>query len=176
MAKKKINVQGLEIKIEPTNENDYISLTDIAKQSNAKRPEVVIQRWMKNNSTIRYLYLWEKIHNTDLNHTQMSVVYEELLDNMKAISPKRWIELTNAKGMFSRTGRGGGTYAHSDIAINFLYWLSPEFQIYFIKEFQRLKEEEANQKQIEWTVQKITDNLDEARNLIEKLSFRKKLK
>ena len=83
------------------------------------------------------------------------------------MSPKRWIELINSIGMISRTGRNGGTYAHKDIVISFLYWLSPEFQIYFIREFQRLKEMEYNQKSLEWHISRITDNVDELRNLLD---------
>lgn len=171
MGKKKINVEGLSIRIESINKDDYISLTDIAKHANNKRPEVVIQRWLQNNSTVRYLYRWEQIHNTKINHTELSVVLEEATDNMKYMSPKKWIELTNAVGLVSKTGRGGGTFAHKDIAINFLYWLSPEFQIYFIKEFQRLKEEEAQQKNLKWHISKITDNIEEVRNLLDTIPF-----
>ena len=167
MSKKKIKVQGLQIHIEAGNQSEYISITDIAKKSNNKRPERVIQNWLKNISTVKYLFTWEKIHNPTLKHPQMGGVLEFVLDNSNYMSPKKWIKLTNAIGIYTKAGRGGGTYAHKDIAFNFLYWLSPEFQIYFIKEFQRLKEEESNHKQLKWDIEKITDNIDEIRNILD---------
>ncbi len=160
--KKTLHVQGLAIAIEKIRDDDYVSLTDIAKQS-ADDPAYVIQNWMKNSSTVKYLYLWERIHNPAVNPIHLDDLLRTADDNRKIISPKSWIETLNAVGLRWKTGRGGGTLAHKDIALNFCYWLSPEFQIYFIKEFQRLKEEESERKGLEWHVRRITDLVDEAR-------------
>ncbi len=166
MKKNTINVQGLSITIEQVMENDYISLTDIAKV-NADDPAYVIQNWMKNSNTIRYLYRWEEIHNPAINPIHLDDLLKTANDNRRIISPKMWIETVNAIGLKWKTGRGGGTLAHKDIALNFCYWLSPEFQIYLIKEFQRLKEEEYGKKSLEWHISRITDLVDEARNWLD---------
>ncbi len=161
--KKTLHVQGLAIVIEKIKNDDYISLTDIAKQA-AEEPRFVIQNWMKNISTIQYLWEWEQLHNPDFNRVQLHTVIETTASNRLIMSPKKWVELTGAIGLISKSGRyDGGTLAHKDIALNFCYWLSPKFQIYLIKEFQRLKEEEAAQKGLEWHVQRLTDLVDEAR-------------
>lgn len=166
MLKKTLTVQGLSITIEKILDSDYISLTDIAK-INADEPAYVIQNWMKNNNTIRYLYLWEQIHNPRLNPIHLDDLLKTANDNRKIMSPKMWIETANAIGLRWKTGRGGGTLAHKDIAMNFCYWLSPEFQIYLIKEFQRLKDEEFSKKNLEWHVERITNLVDEARNWLD---------
>jgi KilA-N domain len=166
MKKKTINVQGLSITIEQVKDSDYISLTDIAKV-NADDPAYVIQNWMKNSNTIRYLYRWEEIHNPALNPIHLDDLLKTANDNRRIISPKMWIETVNAIGLQWKTGRGGGTLAHKDIALNFCYWLSPEFQIYLIKEFQRLKEEEFSKQSIEWHISRITDLVDETRNWLD---------
>ena len=173
MGKKKIEVQGLQIRIEPVNDNDYISLTDIAKQSAEMRPAVTIQSWLRNSNTILFLDTWEKVHNPNYKVSQMTDFLLEASSNRKSISPKKWIETTNAIGFRVKSGRGGGVFAHKDIAINFCYWLSPPFQVYFIKEFQRLKEEESERRNLEWHVSKITDNIDEVRNLLDTIPGQK---
>jgi len=121
MAKQKIKVDGLSVRIKQVDGNDYISLTDIAKRD-TKEPRFLIQNWMKNSNTIRYLYKWEEIHNP-LNRVQLHTVLESATNNRFTMSPKKWIELVDAIGITSIGGRGGGTFAHSDIAINFCYWL-----------------------------------------------------
>ncbi|MCF8245018.1 MAG: KilA-N domain-containing protein [Saprospiraceae bacterium] len=166
MKKKTINVQGLAITIEQVKEDDYISLTDIAKQS-SEEPRFVIQNWMKNSSTINYLWEWELLHNPNLNRVQLHTVLEMTASNRFVMSPKKWIETTGAIGLVSKAGRSGGTLAHKDIAINFCYWLSPKFQIYLIKEFQRLKEEEFSKKSLEWHISRITNLVDETRNWLD---------
>lgn len=163
---KKIEVQGLKIHVEQIKDDDFISLTDIAKQS-SEEPRFVIQNWMKNSNTISYLWEWELFHNPKLNRVQLHTVLETTVSNRFVMSPKKWIELTGAIGLISQPGRNGGTLAHKDIALNFCYWLSPKFQIYLIKEFQRLKEEEFSRKNLEWHLTKITHNIDEVRNLLD---------
>lgn len=172
MTKKKISVQGLAIAIEQIKDEDYISLTDIAKQS-TDEPRFVIQNWMKNTSTVMYLWEWEKLHNPNFNRVQMHTVLETTATNRFVMSPKKWIELTGAIGMVSQPGRSGGTLAHKDIALNFCYWLSPKFQIYLIKEFQRLKEEEYSRKNLEWHVERITNLVDETRNWLDTIPGQK---
>ena len=142
MAKEKIIVQGVEIRIETGDSKDYISLTDIAKNRRGDEPRFVIRNWMSTRNTILYLSTWEELHNPDFNSAGFRTVRDDFFET-GSLTPKSWLEKTDAIGIESRAGRYGGTYAHSDIALNFCYWLSPAFQVYFIKEFQRLKQEEA---------------------------------
>ena len=165
--KKKINVQGLEIRIEPVEKQDYISLTDIAKQSSNK-PQFVIINWIRNMQNLKFLITWETVHNPDFNLVHLHKVKDLASDNRILLSPSKFVKETNAIGLYTRAGRyNSGTFAHKDIALNFCFWLSPEFQVYFIKEFQRLKEEEAQRKNLEWHVKKLTDNVEEMRNLLD---------
>ncbi len=153
MAKKKqVLVDGLTISIDTINANDYINLTDIAKKRTIK-PDAIIQNWLKNQNTIKYLWTWESLHNPDKT-PPFEGVLATALDNSVFMSPKKWIELTGAVGIKSKSGRGGGTFAHTDIALNFMYWLDPRFQVYFIKEFQRLKEAEAKKLGNKWSVKR----------------------
>lgn len=167
MSNQKILVEGLSIAITQIADADYISLTDIAKQA-TDEPAKLISNWLKNGSTLLYLETWERIHNPNFKLPQMQEFKIDSLDNRIGISPQRFIEHTDAIGLISRSGRyGGGTWAHKDIALNFCYWLSPPFQVYFIKEFQRLKAAEFEQQSLEWHISKITDNIEEVRNLLD---------
>jgi len=167
MPKKKIKVKGLIIRIEHINEGEYISLTDIAKQSEKSRPAFLISSWMKNRNTLEYLETWEKIHNPKFKSYQMVALWKEYTSNRTILNPQRWIEDTNAVGLISKKGKGGGTWGHPDVAFNFCLWLSPSFQLYVAKEFQRLKEKEFSKKNLQWHLSKITDNIDEIRDLID---------
>lgn len=168
MSKKKIiEVQGLKINIKPINNEEYISLTDIAKQSKDKTPDVVIQNWLRNIATVKYLFAWEEVHNPEINPIQLEGVLLTATDNRLTMSPTKWIKLTNAKGMYVKMGRGGGTYAHREIALNFCYWLNPTFQIYLYKAFTELMKERYNRQNLEFHVKKITDHIDEARNWLD---------
>ncbi len=140
-SKKTIKVFDTEIRIEIGNNKDFISLTDIAKQRDDE-PRFVIRNWISTRNTILYLEAWEELHNPSFNRAGFRTVREKFF-NTGSLTPKSWITETNASGITSKSGRYGGTFAHSDIALNFCYWLSPAFQVYFIKEFQRLKNEEA---------------------------------
>lgn len=166
MSKTTLSVNGLSIAVEQFKDSDYISLTDIAK-ANADEPAHIIQNWLKNSNTVRYLFLWEQLHNPAVNLIHLDDLLRTATDNRKIISPKMWIETLNAIGLRWKNGRGGGTFAHKDIALNFCYWLSPEFQIYLIKEFQRMKEAEADSGNLEWHISKLTDLVEEARNLLD---------
>lgn len=147
----KINVQQTDVTILKINEDDYISLTDIAKFK-SDDPTAVIANWMRNRNTIEYLGIWETLYNPNFKPLEFEGFRTEAGLNAFTLSPQKWIDTTNAKGMISKSGRYGGTFAHKDIAFKFAAWVSIEFELYFIKEFQRLKEEE--QKQIGWTAKR----------------------
>jgi len=148
----KINIKGTEVLIYTNNSDDYISLTDIARFRDADRSDYILQNWMRNRSTIEFIGLWEMFNNPNFNSIEFDGIKNMSGSNSFALTPKRWIETTNAVGIVSKTGRYGGTFAHSDIAFEFASWLSAEFKFYLIKEFQRLKEGE--QKHQGWTAKK----------------------
>ena len=167
MKKKKIAVEGLSISIHSEKNKEYISLTDIAKQSKDE-PRFVIRNWMKNNGTLRFLWTWEKLYNPNFKDENLEQFIGLASDNRYKITPEVWINKYNAIGLISKRGRhGGGTYAHTNIALEFCSWLSPEFKVYLLREFERLKAEEAERKNLEWHVKKITENIDEVRNLLD---------
>ena len=139
MAKQKITVDGTVFNI---NKNGFISLTDIAKRRQDSEPRFIIRSWFKNTSTLQFLETWEILNNPNFKRDQMVTFKMSMLDNGVTPNIQNYTGLTNAFGIVSTAGRYGGTYAQSDIALNFCYWLSPSFQAYMIKEFQRLKAEE----------------------------------
>lgn len=146
----KINANGTEIRVISSFNNDYISLTDIAKYKNKDDPAGVIANWLRNRSTIDYLGLWEKMNNPNFNPLEFEEFKYASGENAFTLSPQKWISSTNAIGITSRSGRGGGTFAHSDIAFEFASWISPEFKLYIIKDYQRLKIDEAKRLEIGW--------------------------
>ena len=148
----KIEVQGTEITIFAKEQSVYISLTDIAKFRNSNAPADVIKNWMRNRSTIEFLGLWEKLNNPNFKLVEFDGFKNEAGNNYFVLSPKKWINSTNAVGMLSKSGRYGGTYAHQDIAFEFASWISAEFKLYILKEFQRLKRKEVEQQKLEWNV------------------------
>jgi len=155
MAKnKKIVVDGIEVVLYEDNQEDFISLTDIARYRDAERSDYILQNWMRNRGTIEFMGLWEQFHNPDFNSIEFDGIKNMAGSNSFSLTPKRWIEATKAKGMISKTGRYGGTFAHKDIAFEFASWLSAEFKFYLIKEFQRLKSDENNRLQLEWNLQR----------------------
>jgi len=152
MKKRSINVIGAEISIQSRNQEDYISLTDMVKNFG---DESIIYNWLRNRNTIEFLGIWEQLYNPDFNPVEFERFKSEAGLNRFSLSPKKWIEATNAIGIFAKSGRhGGGTYAHKDIAFEFGSWLSPEFKLYLIKEFQRLKDEESRSLALEWNFQR----------------------
>ena len=154
MIKKQISitVQGTEITIIKKDREDYISLTDIAKYRNKQEPFSIINNWMRSRSTIEFLGLWEKLSNPTFKPLEFERFRTDAGSNYFVLSPKRWIESTNAIGISSKAGRYGGTFAHQDIAFEFASWISAEFKLYILKEFQRLKQEEVEQNKLEWSV------------------------
>jgi hypothetical protein len=148
----KIKVKDKEISIVSISDNDYVCITDIAKYKNASNSDDVIKNWMRNRNTIELLGLRETIHNPDFKPVEFDGFRKEAGLNSFVLTPKRWIENTSAIGIISKSGRYGGTFAHKDIAFEFATWISVEFKLYLIKEFQRLKEE--GQKQLGWSAKR----------------------
>ena len=146
MKNKTIDANGTEIRVigDIVNEEAYISLTDIAKYKNQKNAFIVIANWMRNYSTISFLGLWEQIHNPEFKPIEFDRFKNMAGDNAFTLTPQQWINTTNAIGIVSKSGRYGGTYAHTDIAFEFASWISPEFKLYIIKDYQRLKKAEAD--------------------------------
>jgi len=132
--------------------NDYISLTDIARFKKTDRTDDLIRNWLRNRNTVEYLGIWERLNNPDFNPVEFDGFKKEAGLNSFTLTPKQWIEKTGAIGIISKAGRYGGTYAHKDIAFEFATWISTEFKLYLIKEFQRLKEDE--QKQLGWDIKR----------------------
>lgn len=155
MTNQKINVKGTEIVIFHEQDKDYISLTDIARFKDPDEPKDIVKNWMRTKSTIEFLGLWEQINNPNFKGVEFDSFKFEAGSNAFVLSPQKWIEKTNAIGLRSRSGQGGGTYAHKDIAFEFASWISPEFKLYLIKEFQRLKEEENERKTLGWDAKRI---------------------
>ena len=150
--KSKINANGTEISvISKGTEDDYISLTDIAKYK-SDEPNDVIRNWIRNRDTIEFLGLWEQLNNPDFKPVEFDGFKNEAGKNSFVLSPQKWIESTNAIGITSKSGRYGGTFAHKDIAFEFASWVSPEFKLYIIKDYQRLKEDENSRLSLDWTV------------------------
>ena len=141
----KLTVLDTTIAYYSRNENDYICLTDMARYRDAERTNYIIQNWMRNRNTIEFLGLWEQLNNSDFKGIEFDAFRSQAGLNSFTLTPKLWIEKTAAVGLVSKAGRYGGTYAHKDIAFEFASWLSVEFKLYLIKEFQRLKETEAAQ-------------------------------
>lgn len=147
----KINVKETTISIIKFKKTDYISLTDIARFK-SNEPNIVIGNWMRNRNTIEYLGIWETLYNPTFKPIEFEGFKKEAGLNAFTLSPSKWIEATEAIGIIAKSGRNGGTYAHKDIAFKFASWISVEFELYFIKEFQRLKEEE--QKLLGWSAKR----------------------
>ena len=157
----KINAQGLQIYTFTQNENDYISLTDIAKYKDPERTDYLIQNWMRTKDTIEFLGIWEKINNPNFKPIEFEGFKNEAGYNSFSLTPKRWIESVNAIGMINKSGRyGGGTFAHKDIAFEFATWISAEFKLYLIKEFQRLKVEENERLVLGWDVKRMLTKIN----------------
>ena len=152
MAKsKKIEVEGKEITIIVDKEQEFISLTDMLK---AKDGDFFISDWLRNRNTVEYLGIWESVYNPNFNYGEFAIIKSQAGLNSYKLSVKNWVEKTNAIGLRATAGRYDGTYAHPDIAFEFGMWISPQFKIYLIKEFQRLKDEENNRLKLEWNLQR----------------------
>jgi hypothetical protein len=154
--KGKISAKGTEITVlSKGTEDDYISLTDIARYKNPEFPADVVKNWLRLRSTIDYLGLWEQLHNPNFKLVDFDQFRNEAGSNAFVLSPQKWIESTNAIGMNSKSGRYGGTFAHKDIAFKFASWISAEFELYVIKDYQRLKADENSRISLDWNVKRI---------------------
>lgn len=152
---KKIITKGIQIYILKKDQGDFISLTDIAKLKNKDAPADVVKNWMRTHSTIEFLGLWEKINNPNFKLVEFDGFRNESGSNSFVLSPQKWIDSTDAIGMISKSGRyGGGTFAHKDIAFEFASWISAEFKLFLIKEFQRLKDEENERLTLGWDLKR----------------------
>ena len=137
------------------NKEEFISLTDIARFRDNERSDYILQNWMRNRSTIEFIGLWETFNNPNFNSIEFDGIKNMAGSNSFSLTPKRWIDVTKAIGIVSKTGRYGGTFAHRDIAFEFASWLSAEFKFYLIKEFQRLKADENDRLKLEWSFQRV---------------------
>jgi hypothetical protein len=152
--KKEIGVNGLVINLRREKGDEYISLTDIARKKNPLEPKDVVKNWLRSKSTIEFLALWEKINNPDFKGVEIDSLLIEAGSNSFTLSPSKWVESTKAIGIITSTGKYGGTFAHSEIALEFASWVSPEFKLYLITEIKRLKTAESDQQNLNWSVQR----------------------
>ena len=153
LKKDTIEVKGFAIQIYTEDfKNDYISLTDIAKYRNREDPRFVIQNWMRNRNTLEFVGLWEVLNNENFNRVQFDTFRNESGLNRFIMTPQKWIESTNAIGIIAKSGRYGGTYAHSDIAMEFASWISAEFKLYLIQDYKRLKSDENSKLSLSWNL------------------------
>jgi len=155
-----IEVQGTAITILSGQQEDYISLTDIARYKDSERTDYLIQNWMRNRNTIEFLGVWERLNNPSFNPIEFDGIRKQAGLNSFILTAKRWIDATRAVGLVSKAGRYGGTYAHKDIAFEFASWISVEFRLYLIKEFQRLKEDENRRLSLAWNLNRTLSKLN----------------
>lgn len=162
MSKKNhtILVQGTPVKIQNIGNHDYICLTDIAKSKNPDRPDDLIRNWLRNRNTLELLGIWEQLHNPDFNPVEFDGIRNQAGLNSFTLTPKQWCKKTSAIGLTSKAGRYGGSYAHTDIAFEFASWVSVEFKLYLIKDFQRLKLEENDRLKLNWNLNRTLSKIN----------------
>lgn len=158
--KSTIEVQGAAITVLSQTDEDFISLTDIARFKDSERSDQIIQNWLRNRNTIEFLGVWEQLNNPDFKPLEFEGFRKEAGLNSFVLTAKRWIESIDAIGLISKAGRNGGTYAHKDIAFEFASWISVEFKLYLIKEFQRLKNEESRRLSLAWNLNRTLSKLN----------------
>ena len=156
-----VDVKGSTIKVLRIDNYEYISLTDLAKTQNEESPADVVKNWMRNKETLSFLGVWEELNNEKFKLVEFDQFKNEAGRHAFTMSPQKWIKETNAIGIISKSGKyGGGTFARSDIAFEFASWISPEFKLYLIKEFERLKRKESYQYQIEWNTNRLLSKVN----------------
>lgn len=160
IIKTEIYVENNEVSVIRINNKEYISLTDLARYANPEEPKIPVQAWMRNKDVISYLGLWEKLNNENFKGHEFETFENEAGKHSFYMSPQKWIKETNAIGIISKSGNNGGTFAHSDIAFEFASWLSPEFKLYLIQEFERLKKNESYQYKIEWQANRVLSKVN----------------
>ena len=160
IIKDTLHANGIDIGIYTQDfENEFISLTDIARYK-SDDPTAVIQNWMRNRNVIEFLGLWERLHNSEFKPLEFEGFRKQAGANAFTMSPKKWIDATSAIGIVSKSGRYGGTYAHSDIAMSFATWISPEFQLYIMKDYRRLKADENSRLSLNWNLNREISKLN----------------
>ncbi len=159
-SKTTIDVQGTAVTVLSQANDDYISLTDIAKHKEPDRSDQVIQNWIRNRNTIEFLGVWERLNNASFKPLEFEGFKSRAGLNSFVLTPRQWIDTTHASGLVSKSGRYGGTYAHRDIAFEFAAWISVEFKLYLIKEFQRLKEDESRRLSLAWNLNRTLSKLN----------------
>ena len=181
IIKSELDVNDNKIKVITIDNKEFISLTDLARYANSEEPKIPIQTWMRNKDVIAYLGLWEKLNNENFKGHEFTTFENLAGKNSFYMSPQKWIKETNAIVIISKSGNNGGTYARSDIALEFASWLSPEFKLYVIQEFERLKRNEAYQHQVDWSANRMlakanyrihTDSIKQ--NIVPKLTEKQK--
>jgi hypothetical protein len=155
-----IEVQGIAIAVLSHKEDDYICITDIARSKNLDRTDDLVRNWLRNRNTVEFLGIWEKLNNPGFNPVEFDGIKMQAGLNSFTLTPKQWIEKTSAIGITSSAGRYGGTYAHKDIAFEFASWVSVEFKLYLIKEFQRLKDDENRRLSLTWNLNRTLSKLN----------------
>ncbi len=159
-AKSTIEVQGIAVGVVAERQDDFICLTDIARYKNADATDDLIRNWLRNRNTVEFLGVWERLNNPNFNPVESDGIKMQAGLNSFALTPKQWIERTGAVGILSKAGRYGGTYAHKDIAFEFASWISVEFKLYLIKEFQRLKDDESRRLSLAWNLNRTLSKLN----------------
>ena len=157
--KSTLEVKGAVVTVLSGKDSDYISLTDIAKFKNLDHADDVIRNWLRSRTTVEFLGVWERLNNPGFNPVEFDGIRMQAGLNSFTLTPRQWIEKTGATGITSQAGRYGGTYAHKDIAFEFATWVSVEFKLYLIKEFQRLKEDESNRLSLAWNLNRTLSKL-----------------
>jgi len=155
-----IKVKGAAITVLSQKEEDYICITDIARYKNAERTDDLLRNWLRNRNTIEFLGIWEQLNNPDFKPVEFDGIRMQAGLNSFTLTPKQWIEKTGAIGIISKAGRYGGSYAHKDIAFEFASWISVEFKLYLIKEFQRLKDDENRRLSLAWDLNRTLSKLN----------------
>lgn len=155
-----IEVQGTAVSVISHDDADYICLTDIARYKNPENSDDIIRNWLRNRNTLEFLGIWEQLNNPDFKPVEFDGIRMQAGLNSFTLSPKLWTEKTGAIGIISKAGRYGGTYAHKDIAFEFASWVSVEFKLYLIKEFQRLKEDENRRLSLAWNLNRTLSRLN----------------
>ena len=156
-----IHAHGMDITVlSKGDENDFISLTDIARYKNRDEPKDVVKNWMRSRNTIEFLGLWEQLNNPDFKGVEFDSFKNDAGSNAFTLSPQKWATTTHAVGIISKSGRNGGTFAHKDIAFEFASWVSSEFKLYIIKDYQRLKTDENSKLSLEWNVNRIISKIN----------------
>ena len=158
--KENITVKGTEITLLSHRQDDYISLTDIAKYKDEQNPRYMVQNWIRTRNTVEFLGIWENLYNPNFNRVEFDTIRNQAGLNSFVLTPQKWIETTGAIGITSKAGRYGGTYAHKEIAYEFATWVSVEFKLYLVKEFDRLKSAEVQQQSLEWNLQRTLSKIN----------------